>query len=73
LIGKFKDFLSGRAFETPTLNRYVVERGVEEHLEERKQALFRSGVGNMLYLVKHSRPEIANCVRQLSKVIDRAG
>jgi hypothetical protein len=52
----------------------VVERGVEEPLEEGKQALFRSGVGSLLYLVKHSRPDIANCVRELSKVMmDRAG
>jgi hypothetical protein len=73
LIGKFKVFLPGRVFDTPTLNRYVVERGVEEPLEEGKQALFRSGVGSLLYLVKHSRPDIANCVRELSKVMDRAG
>jgi hypothetical protein len=73
LIGKSKDFLSGRAFETPTINRYVVERGVEEPLEERKQVLFRSGVGSLLYLVKHSRQDIANCVREISKVMDRAG
>jgi hypothetical protein len=73
LTGKFKVFLPGRAFDTPTLNRYVVERGVEEPLEEGKQALFRSGVGSFLYLVKHSRPDMANCVRELSKVMDRAG
>ena len=24
----------------------------------------------LLYLVKHSRPDIANCVRELSKVLD---
>jgi hypothetical protein len=34
LIGKFKVFLPGRVFDTPTLNRYVVERGVEEPLEK---------------------------------------
>jgi hypothetical protein len=73
LIGKFKVFLPGRVFDTPTLTRYFVERGVEEPLEEGKQALFRSRVGSLLYLVKHSRPDIANCVRELSKVMDRAG
>jgi hypothetical protein len=41
-------------------------------LEEGKQALFRSGVGSLLYLVKHSRPDIASCVRELSKVMVRA-
>jgi hypothetical protein len=37
LIGKFKEFLPRRAYETPILNRYVVERGVEEPLIEKKQ------------------------------------
>ena len=31
--------------------------------------MYRSGVGMLLYLVKHSRPDIANCVRELSKVL----
>jgi hypothetical protein len=34
------------------------------------QKVFRSGVGMLLYLVKHSRPDIANAVRELSKVAD---
>jgi Reverse transcriptase (RNA-dependent DNA polymerase) len=36
------------------------------------QSKFRSGVGMLLYLVKHSRPDIANAVRELSKVADGA-
>jgi len=35
-----------------------------------KHARYRTGVGMLLYLVKHSRPDIANCVRELSKVLD---
>ena len=35
-----------------------------------KNARYRTGVGMLLYLVKHSRPDIANCVRELSKVLD---
>ena len=35
-----------------------------------EQKLFCSGVGMLLYLVKHSRPDIANPVRELSKVLD---
>ena len=41
-------------------------------LSAEKQTNFRSGVGMLLYLVKHSRPDIANCVRELSKVLDGA-
>jgi hypothetical protein len=36
------------------------------------QTKFRSGVGMLLYLVKHSRFDIANSVRELSKVADGA-
>jgi hypothetical protein len=36
------------------------------------QTLYRSGVGMLLYLVKHSRPDVANEVRELSKVMDGA-
>ena len=28
------------------------------------------GVGSLLYLVKHSRPNLANATRELAKVID---
>ena len=35
-----------------------------------KQTLYRLGVGMLLYLVKQSRPDIANCVRELSNVLD---
>jgi hypothetical protein len=36
------------------------------------QSKYRSGVGMLLYLVKHSRPDISNAVRELSKVCDGA-
>ena len=31
---------------------------------------FRMGVGKLLYLVKHTRPDISNAVRELSKMLD---
>ena len=31
---------------------------------------YRMGVGKLLYLVKHTRPDIANAVRELSKMLD---
>jgi hypothetical protein len=34
---------------------------------EEQQELYRSGVGMLLYLVKHSRPDIVNAVQELSK------
>jgi hypothetical protein len=37
-----------------------------------EQTKFRSGVGMLLYLIKHSRPDISNSVRELAKVMDGA-
>lgn len=34
--------------------------------------MYRSGVGILLYLVKNTRPDLANATRELSKVMDRA-
>ena len=39
-------------------------------VDSEKQSLYRSGVGMLLYLVKHTRPDIANAVRELSKCLD---
>jgi hypothetical protein len=36
------------------------------------QTKLSSGVGMLLYLVRHSRPDIANAVSDLSKVSDRS-
>jgi len=41
-------------------------------LDADRQANYRSGTGMLLYLVKHSRPDIANAVRELSKMMDYA-
>jgi hypothetical protein len=35
-----------------------------------EQSDYHSGVGMLLFLVKHSRPDIANPVRELSKCMD---
>jgi hypothetical protein len=49
----------------------VKEKGQEIDKSE-AQSLYRSGVGMLLYLVKHSQPDIANVVRELSKCMDGA-
>ena len=36
------------------------------------QTNYRSGIGMLLYLVKYSRPDIANCVRELAKMSGKA-
>jgi hypothetical protein len=44
----------------------------EQLISEESQKQYRSGVGIILYLVKHSRPDISNATRELSKVVDGA-
>ena len=39
-------------------------------LSKEEHEMYRSGVGMLLFLVKHSRPDIANAVRELSKLND---
>ena len=41
-------------------------------VDEKTQSMYRSGVGTLLYLTKHSRPDITNPVMELSKSMDGA-
>ena len=41
-------------------------------VDEKTQSMYRSGVGTLLYLTKHSRPDITNPVRELPKSMDGA-
>ena len=41
-------------------------------VDEKTQSMYRSGVGTMLYLTKHSRLDITNLVRELSNCMDGA-
>ena len=42
----------------------------EEKVDKETHNEYRSGVGLILYLVRKSRPELSNAVRELSKVVD---
>jgi hypothetical protein len=43
-----------------------------EKVDEDTQKCFRSKIGSLLYLVKLSRPDLNNAVRELSKIMDGA-
>jgi hypothetical protein len=43
-----------------------------EKISPERQTIYRSAVGTLLQFVKHSRPDIANPVRELSKCMDGA-
>ena len=61
-----------RLIKTPGTPRYVsVRTEGEDLLEKQTQERYRSGVGMLLYLVKHSRPDVANAVRELSRTLDK--
>ena len=41
-------------------------------VDEKRQSMYRSGVGTLLYLTKDSKPDITNPGRELSKSMDGA-
>ena len=53
-------------------NESSIEEEPISKVDEKTQAMYRSGVGTLLYLTKHSRPDITNPVRELSKSMDGA-
>ncbi len=65
---------SMKTYKTPGTPGVSITRPKEDDklLPEEAQHNFQSGTGMLLYLVKHSRPDISNAVRELTKVMDKA-
>lgn len=57
-------------YRTPGTPGQHILRNLNVTVDAEKHAIYRSGVGMLLYLVKHSRPDIANAVRELTKALD---
>ena len=57
---------------TPGTPRFTARRleNPEDKVNPKEHEIYRSGVGTLLYLTKHSRPDICNPVRELSKTMD---
>ena len=57
---------------TPATPRFTARRleNHEDKVNTEDHESYRSGVGTLLYLTKHSRPDICNPVRELSKTMD---
>ena len=71
LENKFGEMVkSMQDYRTPGTPGQHILRNMEAKVDADKHALYRSGVGMLLYLVKHSRPDIANAVRELTKALD---
>ena len=60
--------------KTPSPPGFHVVRQTTEtsKIDNKIQKLFRRRVGMLLYLVEHLRPDLSNCIRELSKVMDGA-
>ena len=63
-----------KVFSAPAAQGSAVIRSKSEEgkLKADEQKLYRSGVGMLLWLTKHSRPDLSNAVREASKVMDGA-
>ena len=57
---------------TPGTPRFTTRRleNPEDKVIPEEHETYRSGVGTLLYLTKHSRPNICDSVRELSKTMD---
>ena len=71
---KFNDQVPKKTVAIPAGPGFTVIRPQEGDplIESQKQSMYRTGVGMLLYLIKLSRPEISNSVRELTKVLDGA-
>ena len=57
-------------YKTPGRPGGSMLRNLNTKIEVPNQKIYRSSVGMLLYLVQHSRPDIANAVCELSKALD---
>ena len=57
---------------TPGTPKFTARRleNPDDKVSPEEHETYRSGVGTLLYLTKHSRPDICNPVRELSKTMD---
>jgi hypothetical protein len=62
-----------KEYKTPSAPGFFLIRPLEpEKVDDLTQKWFRLNIGCLLYLVKLSRPDLGNSVRELSKVMDGA-
>ena len=70
---KFGDAVEGmKVVKTPFSAEEAVKwpSEKEEKMTTERQTEYQSGVRSLLYLVKHSRPDLAHAAKELAKVID---
>ena len=70
----FEEEIKGmRKYQTPGTPGFRIVKPTEDEpiLESDMQSRYRTGVGMLMYLIKHSRPDIMNACRELTKVATR--
>ena len=55
------------------LHKLKEEEDGNRKLNETEQKILQSGTGSLIYLLKHSRPELSNSIRELSKGMQQGG
>jgi len=72
---KFDNMIKGQQVtETPSTPGFHVVGNIPEavFILDHNQKLYRSGVCMLLFLVKHTLPDLSNSTRELTKVMDKA-
>ena len=75
IVRTFEEETKGlQTYKTPGTPGFgiVSPKEGEAVLDADKQSRYRTGVGMLMYLIKHSRPDISNAVRELTKVLGKA-
>jgi hypothetical protein len=77
MIQSFRDefplCLEGRAPNTPAVpGEHLVKGDEGTNIDAKLQAHYRTGVGKLLHMMRWTRPEIQNAVRELSKYMSGA-
>jgi hypothetical protein len=75
IIKTFEEEIQGmQVYQTPGTPGFqiVSPKESDEVLDDEFQKRYRTGVGMLMYCIKHSRPDIANAVRELTKVLGKA-
>jgi hypothetical protein len=76
MLTRFADIIgiSKLKYKTPGTPGFniICPSNPDEQISQEDQVIYCAGVGMLLYLIKYSRPDIANVIGELSKCMDKA-
>jgi hypothetical protein len=67
LTDEFEDIVQGKAPLVPAKPGNILTKGGDDVLSPEMHTRYRGGVGKLMYLAKHTRPDINNAVRDLAR------